>query len=492
MRLVIYKRDATGRLMEIENVKIVARLREYLNSDGNITEKGIKYLIHTLLSFQEVTRYHRIKEVKCVATASIRQAKNQRQIQKEVAKWTDFTIRILSEYEEAFYGFYAVMNSFQIDEAITIDIGGGSTEITYFKNRDLKHYHSFPFGALSLKKQFVRGDVPTPEEILEIGMFIENNLQTLKWLANKSVPVIAIGGSARNMAQIHQSLCKYPLNDIHQYEMDLIDIRTVKEMIGQLTYQQLLKVEGLSSDRADIIIPAVEVFEKLVEVTSSPRFILSRKGLRDGIFYKELAMPNGSKNFKDVIDQSLYHIAKDYQINQKQADQLTKIATSIFKQLKESQQVEFTEKDFNFLKKAASIFNFGEYVSHEASSEHTFYLLSNRMIDGMNHRDRITLALIASYKKKDSFLQFAKPYQAWFSKAEFKKMRMLGAILKFSYSLNSTKRNIVESVKLRKEADTLLIKVKCKKDSKPEEYQANKQKKHLEKVLKQNIQIIFS
>jgi exopolyphosphatase/guanosine-5'-triphosphate,3'-diphosphate pyrophosphatase len=129
MRLVIYERNKSGRLKEVENVKAVARLRNYLTEDNVLTEEGIRVLLETLLSFQDITRHHQIQHVKCVATATIRQAKNQEDIEETM----DFPIRVLSEYEEAYYGFLAVVNSPPITEGITIDIGGGSTELTYYK-----------------------------------------------------------------------------------------------------------------------------------------------------------------------------------------------------------------------------------------------------------------------------------------------------------------------------------------------------------------------
>lgn len=491
MRLVLYKRDMSGRLKEIENVKIVARLREHLTHDGILTSTGISQLINTLLSFQEVTRHHGIQEVKCIATATIRQANNQEQIIKEVEKQTDFSIRILSEYEEAYYGYIAVIHSFSIEEAITIDIGGGSTEITYFNYHEMKHYHSFPFGALSLTKQFVAGDSPTVEELDQIKAFVQNQFNSLEWLKNKKVPVIAMGGSARNMAQIHQAMRKYPLADIHQYEMGFKDIIDVKQSIYPLTFAQLLKVDGLSNDRADIIIPAVEVFETIVTIVEAPVFLLSRKGLRDGVFYKELRNLDGLKMFPNVIDQSLSDLAQDYMVNQNYGNQVSSISVLIFSQLHKLGLVNFSDEDLFYLKKGANIYNFGKNFSYELSSEHTFYLLTNRMLDGMYHKERIKLALIASYKNKDLFQQFIEPYHNWFTKDEQKKIRILGAILKLASSLNSTKRNIVESITLSIENNRLTLQVNCVKDWKPEEYQANKQKKHLEKLLKRNIFIIF-
>jgi exopolyphosphatase / guanosine-5'-triphosphate,3'-diphosphate pyrophosphatase len=113
IRLVIFERNKSGRLREIENVKAAARLRNYLNEEQILTDKGIEVLLDTLRSFQDITRHHQLESVKCVATAAIRQAKNQEEIIQLVEKHTDFHIRVLSGYEEAYYGFphYAFKNT---------------------------------------------------------------------------------------------------------------------------------------------------------------------------------------------------------------------------------------------------------------------------------------------------------------------------------------------------------------------------------------------
>lgn len=177
MRLVIYTEDKSGRLKEVENIKLVARIRNDLSDDLMLQESGIKRLISYLHSFQEVTRFHQLKNVRCVATAAIRHAKNQDEILERVKKETDFTMRVLSDYEEAYFGYIAVVQSMPFTDAITIDIGGGSTEVTMFKKRELIHYHSFPFGALTLKKQFVAGDAATKKSYRLFELLLLNSLK---------------------------------------------------------------------------------------------------------------------------------------------------------------------------------------------------------------------------------------------------------------------------------------------------------------------------
>lgn len=492
MRLVIYLRDKSGRLKEIENVKTVARLRNYLSESSVLNNIGIHILINTLQSFQGITRHHKIKEVKCVATATIRQSQNKQEIQDKVKLETDFTLRILSEYEEAFYGYLAVVNSTPFKSGITIDIGGGSTELTYFEDRKLIKYHSFPFGALSLKKQFVDSDIPTVEEINTLRAFIMEKFTSLNWILDKKLPLIGIGGSARNLVQIHQEFIGYPIAGVHQYTMNKQGITDIKGYLQSLTFPEIQRVEGLSKDRADIILPAVEVFSSLMDIVQTDHFALSRKGLRDGVFYEELTKNFGLSIFPNVIEESFYELATDYNININHVFQVTNSALMIKDLLTNEGLVSINKNDTTFLKRGAFVFNIGTYIDSESSSQHTFYLLANRTIDGLLHRERIIIALIASFTSHASFRRYVSLYSHWFSKEELTTYRLLGAIVKFAFNLHATNRKIIEDIKLEMNGDELTFYVTCNQDWRHEQYQVEKQKKHLEKVLKKSVVVKFT
>lgn len=491
IRLVIYELSKSGRLKQTENIKAVARLRNYLTAENIFLQEGIAVLLETLQTFQEITRHHSLKGVKCVATAAIRQSVNKAEIVKIVEENTDFRMKILSEYEEAYYGYLAVVNSTSIFEGATIDIGGGSTEITYFKDRKLVDFHSFPFGVLSLKKQFVSGDIPAPEELADLEEFVNEQFAGLGWLAGKKVPVIGIGGSARNLVQLDQSLKNYPIAGMHQYEMNGADIAALKSKLSSISYEELQNMEGLSKERADIIIPALAVFAQIYETVDAPKFILSQKGLREGIFYEELNRSFGEPVYPSVVQESLYELEKDYDINLDFVRHGIHLAARLFCELKDNETAPLDESDLYDLKLAGFVYNLGEYIDSESSGQHTFYLLANRTIDGLSHKSRVKTALIASYKNKGLFKQLSEPFHGWFTKEELKKIRLLGALLKMAYSLNDTKRNIVQDVEVNPKDGELIFTIVCSRDYRPEQNQAEKQKKHLEKVLKQNIELVF-
>ncbi|MCA0969778.1 exopolyphosphatase [Halobacillus litoralis] len=491
MRLVIYLKDKSGRLREIENVKAVARLRNHLLDDGTLSEEGQRVLITTLKSFKQVAHSYDLEEMVCVATATIRQAENQEEIIKLVSDRTGFDMRILSEHEEAYYGYLAVANSTQVQEGVTVDIGGGSTEVTYFKDRKLIKSHSFPFGALTLKQDFFKKDLPTEEEFYKLRQFLLDEFKSLPWLKKKNVPLIGIGGGARNLVQVDQNLKEYPLAGLHQYKMKDSDLSFVKNYLFTLSMKKLQKVEGLSKDRADIILPATEVFHSLYDTIQASGFILSRKGLRDGVFYEQLTKDMGTSLFPNVLEESIQELISDYDLNIQQIHHVQHLSHQLFIKLHEKGLGSLKKEDWLELKRASYVFNLGDYIDSEASYQHTFYLLANRTIDGLMHVERLRLALLASFKNKTVFKQFLQPYKKWFLKDERKKLRLMGALLKFCYSLDSTRRKTVRDLQVATHDGDLHITLYCTGEWMPEEYQAEKQKKHLEKSLKRNIELSF-
>ncbi|WP_152655376.1 exopolyphosphatase [Oceanobacillus sp. CFH 90083] len=490
IRLVIYEKTKGNRLKEIENVKASSRLRTFLEEDNTLNQAGIDRLIDTLKSFQEVLATYTLQDTICAATAAIRQAENKQEIETQIVEKTGLNIRILSEEEEAYYGYLAVIHSTSLTEGITVDIGGGSTEVTYFKGRELKESHSFPFGALTLKDFFAR-TVPTTEELTKLRQYLKEQFATLPWLENKEVKLIAIGGSARNLAQVHQNLKSYPLAGLHEYQMFQKDIMEVSHYLTSIKPDKLTKVDGLSKDRADIIIPAIEVFHCLYQTVQAESFVLSRKGLRDGVLYEHLAKESDSSLFPHVLEESIRELVNDYDLNREHIRHVQNLTEQLFDFCKDNGLIRLDRQDRKLLKMSSFLFNLGEYIDSESSSQHTFYLLANRTIDGLEHRERLKLALVASYKNKTVFKQFIQPYKSWFLKEERQKLLDLGALLKFTYCLDATKRQIVEKIDFHLKKKKAIIRIYTNANAMPEEYQAEKQKKHLEKAIGKELELEF-
>lgn len=492
IRLVIYEKKEGGSYKEIENIKTVARLRQYLDDSMILQDYGIQSLIHILQGFKEIILFHGVSVIYCVATATIRQSQNQQTILSLVKEHTGFDIDVYSEEDEASTGYYAVSRSTPIETGITIDMGGGSTEITYYEDRQLIHYHSFPFGSVSLKEQFMKQDKMTVKEKSSLHEYILNALDKLPWLKNINKPIVAIGGSARNVAQIDQNLKKYPIAGIHQYTMSYADLRLIQTYLSQFTVPQLEKVEGLSKDRADIIIPALEVFVQIYDYTKAPFFMFSRRGLREGISMRNNQRYSDFPSTDEIVSYSIKELLVDYDVHVEHAQHRAFLAKNLFQQL--TPYYSFYQRDF-YQKMAvigAKLYYLGIYIDDDSSSQHTFYLLANQSINGLFHKDRVRLAFIASFKNKTLLKQYSHSFSDWFSKEELETIRVVGAIVKVASALDASKRQIVKSITVGQSSkDVLQLSILYKGNAFVERYELEKNLRQLEKALRKSIAAKF-
>ncbi|MDM5246675.1 Ppx/GppA family phosphatase [Lysinibacillus sp. G4S2] len=492
IRLVLYQYDKEEGLREIGNIKTVARLRTYLQPSGEMSEEGIQVLTETLLTFKAMLDDFEITDVKAAATAAIRQATNRAEIITLMKERTGIQIELLTEEEEAYYGFVAVAHSIGTKSAVTIDIGGGSTEITLFKNKELQKSHSFPFGTVSLKQRFVKGDIINGSEKKELIAFIKEQFKSLPWIQDIGLPIIAIGGSARNVAQIHQQKHAYPIASVHGYEMTKENLDELSLFLGNLSFNELKQLDGLSADRADIIVPALEVFSVLMEVVGSELFQITKNGLREGLIIQRILQTDKSAFDKyNVFEGNARRLARQYGRTEEEVDYLMNLTDQLYRECCHLGYSQYNQKDLELLTRASKVFNIGEYIELSSASQHTFYLIANQSIDGLNHKERVKLALLASHKNKDYYQRFVAPFTEWMSREEYRKIRDFGALLKFVYALNVSKRKIVHAIEMQTEEDYVQLSIYVKNNAAAEKYQANRHKKHLERALKIPIKINF-
>jgi exopolyphosphatase/guanosine-5'-triphosphate,3'-diphosphate pyrophosphatase len=492
VRLVLFEYEKETGLKEIQNIKTPARLARFLDEDNVMSEEGIQSLLTTLQSYKEIAEQYDISDIHPVATAAIRQSVNVEDIIERVKQDIDLDIKVISGKEEAYYGYHAVVHTISYQDGVTIDIGGGSTELTFFEENELVYSISLPFGVVTLKEKFFKGkDHSDKKAIKETKDFVKEQFQSVRWLAKRKVPIIAIGGSARNIARIHQSMTDYPIAGVHGYTMKRQALNDVYRVLTEADEDELDDIDGLSRDRSDIILPSVIVFQTLYDLVKAEEFKFSRKGLREGLAMSLISedYPEAFSKYK-VYEDSLNELANDFQINPLASKKRSEIAERIYYELERMDLINISKHDKYLMKNAAKVFYLGEFIDRDATSQHTYYLIANSNINGIVHRDRVRLALMASFKNK-TLLKFYARETGWFDSEDLDILQILGGILKFSNALNISNTGIVQDLYLEEAGDEFVLNIMYKGDPIAERYQANRQKKHIEKTIDKKVEINF-
>src|SRR5699024_10786270 len=120
-------------------------------------------------------------------------AKNQRSFLDEIQATCGIKVDVLSEEEEATLVYRGVINSMDIPKGIILEIGGGSTKIIYYNRRNILHYATLAFGAVTLTDLFADDGDPPEEQTAKIEEFFTEQFKKIEWLSEVEPDVQMIG-----------------------------------------------------------------------------------------------------------------------------------------------------------------------------------------------------------------------------------------------------------------------------------------------------------
>lgn len=162
----------------------------------------------------------------------------------------------------------------------------------------------------------------------------------------------------------------YPLSGVHQYEMTRNDIIQLKEELAKMPFEQLKQLDGLSSDRADIIVPALEVFSSLMEVVGTQSFQLSKKGLREGLIISRILHEDVKAFDKyNVFEDNARRLAFEYGRSEEEVNMLNNLSEQFYRECCHVELLEYNEEHLQLIKKASKVFAIGEYIELDSSSQ---------------------------------------------------------------------------------------------------------------------------
>ena len=204
VRFVIYEISKTGSYRLIYQEKESVRLSENMWGTHELTNEAMERSLRALKGFVHMADAMEVDTIKAVATAAVRLAKNGDAFIKAVKERTGLDLECIAGEEEARLGFLGVINTIGLKDFIIFDLGGASTEVTLVKNRHIVKAVSLPIGALTLTGTYQKGDEYTPKELEKMTKAVKKTIKEHYWLHNVKLPLLGIGGTARNIAKIDQ------------------------------------------------------------------------------------------------------------------------------------------------------------------------------------------------------------------------------------------------------------------------------------------------
>lgn len=255
--------------VKLNLLRIPFRLGIDVFTTGKIGEERKKMVIQSMKVFAQLMEIYGVEHYRACATSAMRDAQNGKEIIDWVRQESGIEIEIISGDEEAtlIYENHVAEGLDKNFGYLYIDVGGGSTELTYYENGNMKYEHSFNIGTIRLLNNLV-----TKENWNEMKTEIKSKI-----LGKKSIVAIGSGGNINKVFSMSKTKDGKP--------MSANMLKTFYKSLKALTVEERMLKYNLREDRADVIVPALEIFNKVLNWANISKVYVPKISVADGLIH---------------------------------------------------------------------------------------------------------------------------------------------------------------------------------------------------------------
>ena len=257
------------KIKKVMMLRVPIRLGFDVFSIGELSEKKADKLRRLMKAFRQLMKIYDVDDYRACATSAMRDARNGRTIIKKIEKDTGIRIEIIDGQEEArmIYNNHIECMEDRLGNYMYVDVGGGSTEINLLTNGELVWSVSYNIGTVRMLSNAVKEGTwqQMEEELMKV---------------TEGVAAINIIGSGGNINKLFRLADK---KDKKLQRLPVSSLQTVYDVLKPLTPEERVEAFSLKQDRADVIVPAAEIFLKIAEVVHAEYIYVPVIGLSDGI-----------------------------------------------------------------------------------------------------------------------------------------------------------------------------------------------------------------
>tara|TARA_B100001057_G_scaffold495377_1_gene594264 strand:- start:1748 stop:2644 length:897 start_codon:yes stop_codon:yes gene_type:complete len=260
-------------------LRLPLRLGEDSFRNGIISEDKIKTLSDSLLSFKYMMRVHKVEEYQIYATSALRESMNSSSVISKIKKATGLKINIITGLKEAkIIAKGNILSKLEYNKTyLYVDVGGGSTEYSIFRKGENKKSKSFKFGTVRLLNN---SDVSLTKN--KINSWLISNIDF-----KDKIKLFATGGNINKIQSMSGTKNGKPIS--------YISIKDLLNKMIECDFKERMIKFNLNPDRADVIIPALEIFILTMESVKANKMFIPKTGLVDGMIKEIFNEKNGNK-----------------------------------------------------------------------------------------------------------------------------------------------------------------------------------------------------
>lgn len=449
VRLVVYE-GAVRAAAPLFNEKVLCGLGRSVASTGKLGSDSIERALAALRRFHAITRSLRVKNLRALATAAVRDAADGADFIARAEKAAGVKIDILSGEKEAELAACGVRMGFAGPEGIIGDLGGGSLELISLESGSLGPAATLPLGGLRLI------DV-TGDKLDKAAMVASTELAKHAWIERgRGRNFYAVGGTWRALAKMHMEAKGYPLRVMHGYALPAAEAIEFCEMIRRTKkVAQLPGIAEVARARREVVPYGALVLERVLKTIAPSEVVFSVFGIREGLLYSLLPLHERSK---DPLISFCHDFARRRSRSVEHAEELCRWTDAIFSGAGDLSE---TEDERRLRYAACLLSDIGWRTNPDYRGEQSLNLIAHGGMAGIDHAGRIFLALSIYYRhtgnEPDIPDQFSERLRAAVTKRIQKRARITGAAIRAAHMLSIGMPGVIDECPLSLDGKALVL-----------------------------------
>ncbi len=429
---------------QLEQLRVPVRLGHDVFLTGRLTADAIAGAVEALKTFRRRIDELGLKYHRAVATSAVRDSRNGQELIERVLREAGISIDVITGGEEARLVHLAVRHRVRLGRQkwLIADLGGGSVEVSIVDDHGIFRSESHEMGSVRLLEELaVAGEDP--------GRFrrrLEEYTATMRSsriLHAKVAGFIATGGNIEALARLLEA--KTDRNGVASIRVD--DLRRIIERLAILSYAERVSQLALREDRADVILPAAMVYERLAVLAGVDTIVVPNVGVKDGIILDLLERHIGGAKQRTTQDRAVYAgalaLGRRFQFDEAHARHVAHLASALFDQTRPVHGLK--RPDRRLLIAAALLHDVGTFIGYKRHHKHSLYIIAESELPGLTAAEMLMVANIARYHRKNTPAE----HHEYFTRLDEKnreRVVKLSAILRLADALDREHLQRVEKV----------------------------------------------